>query len=119
MKVASNGTKNLIPQNQRTKEEQKRIAKMGGIASGEARREKATMRKMLEMCLEMKNSEGQTYRELATLGLIKGAVNGDSRNYKVMLEALGELSSGAEEKQQQELSKLDAILIEIKNEANK
>ena len=32
--------KNLIPQNKRTKDEQSKIARMGGIASGEARREK-------------------------------------------------------------------------------
>lgn len=32
--------KNLIPQNKRTKAEQSKIAKLGGIASGEARREK-------------------------------------------------------------------------------
>lgn len=31
---------NLVPQNRRTKEEQKNIARKGGIASGEARREK-------------------------------------------------------------------------------
>lgn len=31
---------NLVPQNRRTKSEQREIAKMGGIKSGEARREK-------------------------------------------------------------------------------
>ena len=32
--------KNLVPQSERTKEEQRKIARMGGIASGKARREK-------------------------------------------------------------------------------
>ena len=39
---------NLIPMNKRTKKEQRRIAIMGGKASGEARREKATFKKTLD-----------------------------------------------------------------------
>ena len=65
--------------------------KKGGIASGKARREKATMRKTLEMLLEEKNTKGVTYKELATLGLIKGAVKGNAMNYKTIVELLGEL----------------------------
>lgn len=38
--------KNLIPQNKRTKEEQSRIARMGGKKSGEVRREKILMSKV-------------------------------------------------------------------------
>lgn len=63
----------------------------GGKKSGEVRREKATMRKTLEMLLEEKNNKGVTYRELTTLGLIKGAVNGNASNYKTILELMGEL----------------------------
>ena len=82
---------NLIPLNKRSKEKQKEIVTLGGIASGEARRENDTMRKTLERLLEEKNKKGITYRELTTLGLIKGAVNGNSSNYKTILELLGEL----------------------------
>lgn len=117
--MGRDGTRNLVPQNQRTKEEQREIAIMGGIASGEARREKASMKKMLEMCLEMKNSDGQSYRELATLGLIKGAVNGNSNNYRTILETLGELENINAQRQQEEICKLDELLNEIKGEANK
>lgn len=63
----------------------------GGIASGKARQEKATMKKTLEMLLNEKNKKGKTYRELSTLGLIKGAVDGKAENYKIMLQLLGEL----------------------------
>ena len=66
-------------------------ARKGGINSGKARREKATMRKTLEMLLEEKNTKGVTYKELATLGLIKGAVKGNAMNYKTIVELLGEL----------------------------
>ena len=38
--MANDGIENLIPQNERTKEEQRKIARQGGIASGKARREK-------------------------------------------------------------------------------
>ena len=38
--VANDGIENLIPQSERTKEEQREIARQGGIASGKARREK-------------------------------------------------------------------------------
>jgi PBSX family phage terminase large subunit len=72
----------------RTAEEQREIARQGGIASGEARREKATMLQTLEQCLNAKNKSGQTYKELATLGLIKGAVNGSANNYKIIQELM-------------------------------
>lgn len=90
------GTDNLIPMNERTKEEQKEIAKMGGIASGEARREKATMKKALEMLLDEKNSKGKSYRDLATLGLIKGAIDGKAENYRTIVQLLGELEETKE-----------------------
>lgn len=75
-----------------TLEEQKK----GGIASGEARRQKKTMRETLEQMLnEVAKIEGNndklTYRELATLGLLKGAVQGNNANYKTILETIGEI----------------------------
>lgn len=92
--MANKGQENLIPMNERTKEEQKKIATMGGIASGQARREKATMKATLEKLLDEKNSKGKTYKELATLGLLKGAINGNASNYRTILETLGELIEG-------------------------
>jgi len=83
----------------RTTEEQQEIARMGGIASGQARREKATMKATLEMLLEEKNNKGIKYRDLATLGLIQGAVKGNANNFKVILETLGELGQQVNETQ--------------------
>lgn len=82
---------NLIPMNERTKKEQREIARQGGIASGEARREKATMKKTLEMLLNEHNDKGITYKELSTLGLIKGATQGKAENYKLICQLMGEL----------------------------
>lgn len=50
---------NLIPQSERTKEEQRRIARSGGIASGKARREKKAMRETLEALLSMPMKSGK------------------------------------------------------------
>lgn len=51
------GQDNLIPQNKRTKAEQRAIAREGGIASGERRREKAHLRKLVEAFGELKAPE--------------------------------------------------------------
>ena len=102
----------------RTTEEQQEIARLGGIASGKARKEKATMRKTLEMLLEMENKEGKTYKELATLGLLKGAMKGNSNNYRVILETLGEIGQLQEDRQAQQLTKVEELLSKIEKEAN-
>lgn len=99
---------NLIPLNKRSEEEKQEIVRQGGIASGKARREKATMRKTLERMLdETYKNTGMTYRDMATLGLIKGAVKGNAQNYKTILEVLGELIA------QDETNKSNGILIDL------
>ncbi len=91
--MAIPGEENLIPMNKRTKEEQREIAIMGGKASGQVRKEKATMKKvLLDMLDEVGDKENNlTYRQLATLGLLKGAIQGNATNYKTILEATGEI----------------------------
>lgn len=103
----------------RTPEEQRKIARQGGIRSGEVRREKATMKKTLEMLLDEKSKNGKTYRELATLGLIKGAMSGNANNYRTILEIVGELTQLEEDKQKKELSKVEELLNRIEEEAKK
>lgn len=90
------GTDNLIPMSERTKDEVREIARKGGINSGIARREKATLRKTLEQLLDTvpkseSNPEGKTFRELTTEGLMMGAINGKAENYKIMAQMLGEM----------------------------
>ena len=105
--VANKGQENLIPFTERTEEEQREIARQGGIRSGEVRREKATMKATLEMLLNETYKNGKTYRELATLGLLKGAINGKADNYKMIMDVLGEL--------QQEQVDTPKLQIEIVN----
>lgn len=95
---------NLIPLGDRTKEEQRRIATMGGKASGESRRLKKTMKMALIELLQEEAKDkngrptGKTYQELANMGLLKGAMKGNAQNYRVLLETIGELLPQEENK---------------------
>ena len=62
--MPADGTKNLIPQNQRTKAEQKKIAKLGGVASGEARRNKRDTAKIANQLLAMKVKSPEIKKDL-------------------------------------------------------
>lgn len=95
--MANKGQENLIPMSERSKEEVRKIAQKGGINSGKTRREKAIMKATLEMLLDEKAKNGKTYKELATLGLIKGAIKGNAQNYRTILEVLGELKENHNE----------------------
>ena len=59
----------LIPMNERTKEEQKKIATKGGIASGIARRRKRNMKDAIDMLLsnpcDLKSKDGKSIKQLA------------------------------------------------------
>ena len=82
---------NLIPfTSDQDREEAKKNGIKGGIASGESRRRKATMLADLERLLNSDNKAGVKYQELVTLGLIKGAVNGSSKNYELIYDLMKE-----------------------------
>ena len=115
--MAYDGRNNLQPV--KTSEEAREKGRAGGIASGKARREKATMKATLEMLLNSTSKNGQTYRELATLGLLKGAINGNAQNYRTILETLGELKQAEEDRTQRELTKVEELLMKIEEDANK
>lgn len=103
---------NLIPGGHKlTLEEQSN----GGKRSGEVRREKATMKKTLELLLDEiakvdGNEEKLTYKQMSTLGLIKGAIEGKAENYKTMLSLLGEL-----EEQQTETPSVNINIVDNSN----
>lgn len=91
-----------------TTSEAREIGRKGGIASGEARQEKATFKKALQWLLDsdIKITNGKVVdmfkdmgidtsnlnpTQLATLGVWFGAVQGNASNYKTLLETNGEL----------------------------
>ena len=96
-----------VPNNEATQfqagEKQVEIARKGGIASGEARRENAMMRKTLEMMLEKKYKDQGTYKDNVALGLIANAIDkskgGNPEAYKVIAKMLGELDVNEEAKE--------------------
>ena len=62
--------KNLIPFDERTESEQREIARMGGIASGKARRERQKTQQILADIVSIKNKDLAMFQKLATkLGL--------------------------------------------------
>lgn len=91
-----NGTKNLKPNTRenRTKEEQKKIATKGGIASGKARREKKTLRQCLEILLErtLKDKKGieMSGAEAVSLKVFEKALKGDIRAFEVLRDTAGQ-----------------------------
>ena len=77
-----------------TAEEQRKIAKQGGIASGKARREKADLRRMCQMVLEMdiKGKDGtmKSGAEAITLAQLQKALKGDAKAYEVLRDTAGQ-----------------------------
>lgn len=107
---------NLIPQaHVLTKEDRIKAGKK----AGETKRRIATMKRTLELLLSEKDEKGKTFQELATLGLIKGAIEGNAQNYKVIVETLGESKQAEKDKMQVEITKVDELLVKLKDEANK
>ena len=97
--------KNLITQRERTKSEQREIARMGGKKSGETRRNKKTMREALEMLMfdvevdeaakDKLRGAGISEKDfnnqmLITLGLMKKAREGDVQAYNAICSMIGE-----------------------------
>ena len=63
---------NLIPMNERTKEEQREIARQGGIASGKVRKQQADLKKRLKEIANMALRAGDI-EEITTLADAKSA----------------------------------------------
>lgn len=118
-------TKNLIPQNKRTKEEQREIARMGGIASGQARREKKATQKILQDILNLDVesnhllvklakqvgvSTDKSIHELATTVLLINTLKkGDLSDLERLSKLLGEQTEIADTEAQKQADFLAAV----------
>lgn len=95
----------LIPFNQRTEDEQKRIATAGGIASGAARRRKRSLKEAADVYLSLPVADRRRWNKLARrcidpedidnqmamiVGLTEAATAGDARAATVIVKLLGE-----------------------------
>ena len=100
--MARPGQNNLIPQSERTKEEQREIARMGGIASGEARRKKKTLREAAEAIFSAnltdeeiekyraKGYEVETLLDAVIVGQVQSARKGNSQAFANFMRLFGE-----------------------------
>lgn len=93
------GTDNLIPTTHRSEGEAKELGRKGGIASGEARRRRKSMREWAEtfgaMPVKVKGPDG-SLTDSDTLGAIMAAQmakasKGDTKAAKFVAELLGEM----------------------------
>ena len=117
------GVENLVSLADRTTEEQREIARAGGIASGKARKEKAQLRKAVENILQMKAPD-KIARKLqdevgiedvdfyAALGfaVINRGLKGDVAAFNAVRDIIGENPTTKVE------ADLEAIPIVIKND---
>ena len=123
--MANETSKNLIPQSERTKEEQRKIARKGGIASGIARREKKTVQKILndflstaakdnpqvsklaaKMGLKSDDSIKDLFTIVCTLNTLK---DGNLSDLERLSKLLGEQTEIADTEAQKQAAFLDAV----------
>lgn len=77
------GKENLRPVS--SKDEARERGRKGGLASGEARRKRKTLKEELLLML----SEGETQQSV-TLALIEKAISGDTKAFEVIRDTIGE-----------------------------
>ena len=100
------GHENLIPLNRRAKDEQREIQRKGGIANGELRRKKSTIKSLLKDWADSPISNAQLKRQAESYGLdtdegkavltaaiLKNALKGNSKYMEYALKLLGEDSA--------------------------
>lgn len=120
--------KDLIPLNQRTKEEQKKICSKGGKKSGEVRREQKTYRDMAKAMLSATITDENILNELKAyglsetdvkaytlLGMIKASANGSHNAFDRLMMLVGEETQTTTSEQEKQANLLKAIQEAVKN----
>jgi hypothetical protein len=89
---------NLIPQNKRTKSEQREIARMGGKASGAARRKKRMLREIVEAAFEREveiDGVKLTAADAMVLKQVDAAIAGDLKAFEALRDTAGQKPSAS------------------------
>lgn len=76
---------NLIPNSERSPEELREMGRKGGIASGEARRRKKTLKEELIALLETNDNNNKI-----SLAILQKALNGDIQAFTTIRDTIGE-----------------------------
>ena len=77
--------KNLIPNSERTPSELRKMARNGGLASGEARRKRKSLKEELLLMLE-----DEELQQSVAIALIKQAQNGNVKAFGMLRDTIGE-----------------------------
>ena len=106
---ANKGTENLIPLNKRTKAEQRKITRSGGIKSGETRRKQKEIKELMqtidrtslpseqaETYQQVLDIDNPTYREAVVATIYLKALSGDMRAIELYLKLKGEMPKDIE-----------------------
>ncbi len=101
----ANGKENLIPMSARTADEARELARKGGIASGESRRRKRSLKEAADLYLSLPVSDRRRWNKLSRklvdpedidnqmamiIGLTEAATAGDARAAAVIVKLVGE-----------------------------
>ena len=76
---------NLIPNSERSPEELREMGRKGGIASGEARRRKKTLKEELIALLETNDNNNKI-----SVAILNKALNGDIQAFTTIRDTIGE-----------------------------
>ena len=121
----------LISMAERTKEEQQRIARLGGIASGKARKQRKLMQEVANNILNMPLKDGTideiknlaevrglniTVQEAILISMVKKALKGDSKAAAYVRDTAGQMPTSNIEVKTEVSSKLADIMEQLKGE---
>ena len=128
--MAHPGSDNLIPLDERTKDEQRKIQKKGGIASGKARRKKANLKRTMEELLKMDLPDSKLKQQLVAIGidpsmeqglvlsvLLKAIKNGNHQAFETIQKTIQQTTTLQDRQEQKaKIAKLQAETEKIKKE---
>ena len=111
MATKNKGHENLVPQDKRTKAEQRQIASKGGKASGKSRRQRKTLKESMNTLLSLPINNTKDFNAVSKMGidledmdnsqliilaLFKRAKSGDVYAIKEIRELIGEENEAGE-----------------------
>lgn len=122
------GEENLIPFDELTEDKQREIARKGGKASGKARREKAKLKKAINILLEMDMPESKLKKQIEAMGLdtsmsqglalsviLTAMKRGSAQDLKIIADLAGETSK----EEQARVKRLNAETKRIEEETER
>ena len=116
---------NLIPMDQRSQSEARKLGREGGRASGVSRRRKKSLREAADLYLSLPVSNRRAWNKISAegvdpddidnqmamiIGLTQKAIKGDAKAAKIIVDLIG-----PERKEDSAMEKLDNLLKEFKD----